>query len=95
MKSLSLRDQNTLATWLRTGMNLADVERIERHGLVGNARFSERTRDWFKFLWTWAAPRFSGAAAKKHDRAYKRLGKLGYDRRIARVQELVKKLGGA
>lgn len=95
MKSLTSRDQATLAGWLRTRRTLHEVESINRLGLVGNARFSERTRDWFKFLWTWSAPRFAGPEGRRHGRAWDRLGRLKYDRRIERVQKLVQRLEGA
>jgi len=43
---------------------------------------------WFVFLWTWSAPRFTGAAGRWHDQAFARLGVERYQRRIQRVRAL-------
>jgi hypothetical protein len=43
---------------------------------------------WFVFLWTWSAPRFTGAAGHRHDWALARLGVERYRRRVQRVRAL-------
>lgn len=87
-KSMPPKDVCTLIGWLRNGVSLSVVESIPRHGLVGNERFSERARDWYRFFWTWSAFR-SGV---EHDRAYQALGRDGYWRRIDRCKALLNRL---
>lgn len=86
------RDQQHLAYWLGTGCSLAEVEAVDKIGIVGNVRFSERARDWFRLIWTWSAPRFEGLAGFKHDRAYAKLGRERYNRRIQRIKQLGERL---
>lgn len=87
-QSMAPRDVCTLIGWLRGGVSLNVVESIPRHGLVGNARFSERARDWYRFFWMWSAFRSHPA----HDRAYQALGRDGYWRRIDRCKALLNRL---
>lgn len=86
------RDRQQLSIWLETGASLNDVETVDRIGLVGNPRFTERARDWFRLIWTWSAVRFAGEAGRKHDRAYARLGREVYNRRIQRIKQLGERL---
>jgi hypothetical protein len=49
---MNLKDQITVGNWLHGRYNLAAVNELERHGLVGNERFSERAREVYIFLWS-------------------------------------------
>mgnify|MGYP001263580501 CR=1 FL=1 len=87
-QSLAPRDVCTLIGWLRGGVSLTVVESLPRYGLVGNARFAERARDWYRLFWMWSAFR----SHPTHDRAYQALGRDGYWRRIARCKALLNRL---
>lgn len=91
---MNCKDRQHLNYWLNAGLSLNEVEKVDRVGLVGNVRFSERARDWFRFFHTWGAQRFAGIAGQKHDRAYAALGSEGYKRRIQRVNRLLNKITG-
>lgn len=47
---------------------------------------------WYHFFWVWSAPRFSGSAGIWHDRAFARLGRERYQRRIQRVRAFAARL---
>lgn len=46
---------------------------------------AEQDFRWYMFIWCWAAPRFSGPAARAQDRCY---AKLGYDALLRRRQRV-------
>lgn len=79
-------DMEQLACWLRSRASLADVERAQQYGLVGNQRFTEDAVRAYKLLWLWSAPRFGGEAGARHDEAYTKLGGSLYSRRIERAK---------
>lgn len=90
MSKLSLQDKRQLSYWLGSKATLAEVEAVPRFGLVNNERFTERARDAYRFLWTWGALRFEGRAGRLQDTFQWLHGKAALDRRIARVQRLIK-----
>lgn len=86
---MNIKDTLILQQWLRSGASLADVERAQRIGLVGNVRFTERAVRAYRLLWTWGAARFSSAEQDRY------CGKCGYpalQRRIARARAIIEKL---
>jgi len=50
--------------------------------------------DWYRFFWTWSAHRFSTVerSGPRQERAYERLGRDRFERRIARVRRLIARL---
>jgi len=91
---MNLQDTLTFCNWVKGKATLNDVTIACRTGVVGNVRFTEQARRAFILAWTWSAPRFSGEAGIKHDRAYKKLGAEAYYRRIERCNNLVKRICG-
>ena len=68
-----------------SGMSFDSAESAYRYG-----RVTEKQWKAYKFFWIWTAPRFSHLmnADRKHDRAFKKLGRDAYYRRIERAKEL-------
>lgn len=79
---------NKPAVAMLVGRTLAEVENLYRYGVIGDTAWRQ-----YMFFWSWTAPRFSGAIGRRHDRAYERLGREGYQRRIERVRALAAKAG--
>jgi hypothetical protein len=77
------RDFETAAALGRAGRTFADVDTMAREG-----RISARAADWYVFLWTWSAARFSGTAGRKQDRFHARRGAEALERRFQRVRSL-------
>lgn len=50
---------------------------------------SAREWDWYVFLWTWGAPRFSDPANAKQFRCSQKIGYDGLQRRFARVRKIM------
>ena len=69
--------------------SLAEVERSYYNGYV-----SEEVWRRFLFLWTWGTARFGGIYGARHDRAYAKLGRSAYERRIARVAAMIARVRG-
>lgn len=86
------KNAEQLRVWIVSRATLADVERAERVGIVGNERFSERARDWFRFVWTWSAPRFTGRAGQLQERYFARCGYAALLRRFERVRAIAARL---
>lgn len=89
---MNMQDRLQVATWLRSGASLSEVENTPRIGLVGNVRFSENAVRLFRLLWLWSAYRFGGFAGAEHDAVYKACGKDFYNRRIDRCQAIIEKI---
>jgi hypothetical protein len=89
---MQIKDRLQLMTWLRGGASLASVMGASQYGMVENERFTPDARRAFKLLWTWSAPRFSGEAGLKQDRAYARLGSAGLARRMQRARQFAERL---
>jgi hypothetical protein len=89
MSRLTLKDKCVLQSWLRSGATLAQVEAIERIGLVGNERFTEAARDRFVLLWTWSTYRFHGQAGMLQDSYERQYGLTALLRRINRVRRVL------
>jgi hypothetical protein len=64
-------------------MSLNEAERAHRYGTVPDLEMR-----WFRFFWNWGCHRFSGNIGVRQDRAWGRLGKDAFTRRIARVQRM-------
>lgn len=82
-----MKDQRALVGWLN-GASLNEVESTARIGAVENERFTERARDWYRFIWTWGTWRFSSTV---QDRAWKKLGHKRFLNRINRVRRFSNK----
>lgn len=87
-----MKDRLALSTWLRTGASLRSVEEASPYGLVENLRFTPAAKRAFKLLWTWTAPRLGGEPGRQHDRAYRKLGRELYNRRIERAKAWAERL---
>lgn len=83
-----LRDRNSTPFDVLAALALQSdsMEVAERKFNAGYV--SQYDYRWYCFFWTWTAARFGGAAASRQDRAYKRLGKTAYFRRIERAKML-------
>jgi hypothetical protein len=89
---MQLQDKVTLANWLRSGATLADVERADPIGIVGNVRFTENARRAFRLLWSWSAMRFASRAGAAQDRYCERCGYRALQRRIDRARRIAARL---
>jgi hypothetical protein len=58
----------------------------EANNLYAQGLMSDHNWRVYKFFWTWTAPRFCGIEACRQERAFMRLGKDAYYRRINRVR---------
>lgn len=92
---MSPQDREALRRWIVSGSSLNDVLRARTEGLVGNTRFSPRAVRFFVELWTWSAPRYSGPAGKRQDRAYAWGGMQFLHNRMQRCAKIVAALKGA
>lgn len=88
MWTLSPKDSEQLATWLRTS-SYDEVDRVEAIGLVGNQRFGPRTKDWYFLIWNWAASHMGGPIADRQDALWNKWGGDFVIRRIARCKRMV------
>lgn len=92
---MDLRNTLALSHWCRSGASLADVEGAARIGLVGNQRFEDgQAVRAYRLLWTWAAPRYEGAAGRAQDRYAARCGHPALERRQQRAQRWLSRLAG-
>lgn len=89
---METKDKIQLQRWVTSGASLAEVESVERFGIVGNERFTERARDVYVWLWTWGAARFSGAAGAAQESLYRRHGMAALNRRYARVSRMLARI---
>lgn len=73
------------AVWLaRCKSTMLDVEYMRDQG-----RISESTFRWFHFFWTWGACRLGGAAGRKQNRRWFRLGAEGMLRTHERIARMI------
>jgi hypothetical protein len=84
------KDSLQLGYWVSGRASLADVESVERFGIVGNERFSERARRRFRIIWEWSTFRFSSHA---QDTFWNRHGRAAFYRRMRRVRRLAEFYG--
>ena len=85
--SQRLADRIALSVWLRTGASLASVEASQSVGILGNCRHTSQAVRAFRLIWSWSAPRMSGAAGAAQDRLY-RISPALLDSRIERAARL-------
>ncbi len=83
------RDLVQLQVWLRSNASLADVESVERFGLLDNERFTEQARRAYRLLWEWSACRLSSEAQA---RFYAKCGEAALLRRIDRAKSILSRL---
>ena len=89
--SQKLADRIALSVWLRTGASLASVEASQQVGILGNCRHTAQAVRAFRLIWSWSAPRMSGAAGAAQDRLY-RISPALLDSRIERAARLAWRL---
>lgn len=87
---MNMQDTIQLGYWLAGRVSLAEVERVESVGLVGNTRFSEQAVRAYRLAWTWTGINFTEA----QNRYYERCGSAALDRRIARARRRVNRFMG-
>lgn len=84
---MEMKDILAVSIWLRGRCSLADVEAADPTGLLGNTRFTPQAVRLYRLLWLWSGFR----SGPEHDRAWERLGSVGYARRLARCQKWIAK----
>lgn len=89
--SQRLADRIALSVWLRTGASLASVEASQPVGILGNCRHTAQAVRAFRLIWSWSAPRMSGAAGAAQDRLY-RISPALLDSRIERAARMAWRL---
>lgn len=65
-------------------LSYEDAERAARHGYL-----SPKEWEAYRWVWTWAQPRFAGAAGDVQDAFHARFGLAALDRRRRRVCALL------
>lgn len=91
---MEAKDILQLSYWVHGRASLADVESVDRIGLVDNERFTEQARRAFVLYWTWSTFRHSGRADWLQERCYRAHGMDGLKRRIARAHRLMARVLG-
>ena len=83
VKKPSIRSALWKAPWALL-MSYEDAERAVRFGYLTAPQWAA-----YRWVWTWAQPRFSGAAADAQDTFHARFGLEALDRRRRRVCALL------
>ena len=83
---MNLRDRLQVLTWIAAKVSLAEVEAVDRFGLVDNERFSPDAVRAYRLLWRWSAFRFSDAAQARFQA---RCGRAALERRFERCRALL------
>ncbi len=89
---MSMKDTLQLSNWINSRVSLADVESVDRYGLVGNERFTESARRAYRLIWEWSAHRFGGSIGARQEMLWNRHGRDFVERRIARCKARIEKL---
>lgn len=94
MANMTAKDRLVLARWIRSGATLGQVEDTASVGIVGNKRFTPAAVRAYKLVWLWCSHRFGGEMGRRQQRAYNRLGKDRFQRRLERGRRWAARLAG-
>lgn len=89
---MNMKDTLQLSNWINSRASLADVESVDRYGIVGNERFTESARRAYVLIWQWSAHRFSGSIGARQGMLWNRHGRDFVERRIQRCKRLTDKI---
>jgi len=81
-------ERDKMNNLIETAIQYQNLSYNEAEQYAFEGRMSAEIFDTWLALWTWSAPRFSGAAGRIQDTYFKRYGQKAYERRIDRTREM-------
>ena len=85
---MNIKDTLQLSNWINSRASLADVESVDRYGIVGNERFTESARAGVCAHLAMVRHRFSGSIGARQEMLWNRHGRDFVERRIQRCKRI-------